>query len=210
MRRSRGRGWPSTRDDPGAEIVVDGTGRVAAAPQDAPEEGWPTEAQQHWDPAVTAGPRRRSSTVPTSRRTPSTPARRSSVRRSTAGRTRASRASKRKHRQTAAQPQWFRELNLDPRHRIVAGLGTRVVQTDQEDLMLSAWNQVVGVEAANRALRLAQLGQARRRIAASPPSRAIHRRGGRVGDRARARQGPRRAAAQRLGDDRRIEPAHWR
>ena len=35
----------------------------------------------------------------------------------------------------AAQPQWFRELNLDPRHRIVGGLGTRVVQAEQEDLM---------------------------------------------------------------------------
>jgi len=57
------------------------------------------------------------------------------------------------------QPQWFRELNLDPRHRIVGGLGTRIVQAEQEGLMLGAWNQVVGVEAANRALRLAQLAK---------------------------------------------------
>jgi hypothetical protein len=31
------------------------------------------------------------------------------------------------------------------------------VQAEQEDLMLSAWNQVVGIDAANRTLRLAQL-----------------------------------------------------
>ena len=63
---------------------------------------------------------------------------------------------------------WFRELNTDPRHRIVGGLGTRVVQAEQEDLMLSAWNQVVGINAANRALRLAQL--------AMHTSAALHRR----------------------------------
>jgi hypothetical protein len=68
----------------------------------------------------------------------------------------------------AAQPPWFRELNLDPRHRIVAGLGTRVVQTEQSDLMLAAWNQVAGIEATNRALRMAQLA---RHVSAS-----LHRR----------------------------------
>jgi hypothetical protein len=66
------------------------------------------------------------------------------------------------------QPEWFRQLNLDPRHRIVGGLGTRVVQAEQESLMASAWNQVIGVEAANRALRLAQLA---RRVGA-----VLHRR----------------------------------
>src|SRR5262249_23687714 len=59
----------------------------------------------------------------------------------------------------SAQPPWFRELNLDPRHRIVAGLGTRVVQAEQEDLVLAAWNQVSGIEATNRALRLAQMAK---------------------------------------------------
>lgn len=57
----------------------------------------------------------------------------------------------------AAQPPWFRQINIDPRDRIVAGLGTRVVQAEQEDLMVSAWNQVIGVEAANHILRMAQL-----------------------------------------------------
>jgi hypothetical protein len=59
----------------------------------------------------------------------------------------------------AAAPQWFRDLNLEPKHRVVAGLGTRVVQMDQEALMASAWNQVSGVEAANRALRWAQFAR---------------------------------------------------
>ena len=34
---------------------------------------------------------------------------------------------------------WLDELNLDPRHRAVAALGTKVVQTQQEQLMASAW-----------------------------------------------------------------------
>ncbi|WP_137144266.1 hypothetical protein [Mycolicibacterium sp. CR10] len=58
-----------------------------------------------------------------------------------------------------AAPGWFRTLNMDPADRIVAGLGTRVVQMDQEDLMSSAWAQVGGVVATNQALRLAQLGR---------------------------------------------------
>ncbi|KUI27672.1 hypothetical protein AU196_21105 [Mycobacterium sp. IS-1742] len=58
-----------------------------------------------------------------------------------------------------AAPGWFRTLNLDPADRLVAGLGTRVVQMDQEDLMASAWTQVGGVLATNQALRLAQLGR---------------------------------------------------
>ncbi|CAN5539011.1 hypothetical protein BH09ACT7_BH09ACT7_35360 [soil metagenome] len=54
---------------------------------------------------------------------------------------------------------WFRDVNLDPADRIVAGLGTRVVHMDQESLMASAWAQVEGVENTNRALRIAQLGR---------------------------------------------------
>lgn len=58
-----------------------------------------------------------------------------------------------------AEPSWFNELNLDPTDRIVAGLGTRVVQMDQEELMTSAWQQVEGVMAANRALAAAAMGR---------------------------------------------------
>ena len=54
---------------------------------------------------------------------------------------------------------WFGELNLTPAHRVAAGLGSRVVQKDQEQLMQSAWAQVGEVDAANRALRWAQLAR---------------------------------------------------
>lgn len=54
---------------------------------------------------------------------------------------------------------WFAELNLSPRHRIVGGLGTRVVQRDQEQLMQAAWMQVGEVERANRAIALAELAE---------------------------------------------------
>lgn len=54
---------------------------------------------------------------------------------------------------------WFGELNLRPPHRVVGGLGTRVVQHDQEALMQSAWAQVGDIDAANRQLRGAQLAR---------------------------------------------------
>ena len=60
----------------------------------------------------------------------------------------------------AGAPPWLSELNLDARNRVVAGLGTRVVQADQEDLMASAWQQIGDVNAANAALRQAQLARA--------------------------------------------------
>src|SRR4029450_6614293 len=46
-------------------------------------------------------------------------------------------------------PAWLRRLNLDPRYRAVAALGTRIVQEHQEDLMAAAWRQVGGIEAGN-------------------------------------------------------------
>ena len=51
---------------------------------------------------------------------------------------------------------WFEQLNSNPAQRIVAGLGTRVVQKDQEALMQAAWAQVGKIDEANRALRLMQ------------------------------------------------------
>lgn len=63
-----------------------------------------------------------------------------------------------------ATPLWLRTLNVDPRHRAVAGLATRVVQHEQERLMGEAWNQVGELERANRELRWAQL------------TRGVHRR----------------------------------
>jgi hypothetical protein len=55
---------------------------------------------------------------------------------------------------------WLDELSLDPRNRTVAGMGTQVVQAEQTALMASAWQQVAGIEAANAALRRAQLARA--------------------------------------------------
>jgi hypothetical protein len=54
---------------------------------------------------------------------------------------------------------WFAQINLQPTTRIVAGLGTRVVQKDQEPLMQSAWAQLGEVQKANRAIALAQLAE---------------------------------------------------
>jgi len=55
-------------------------------------------------------------------------------------------------------PEWLNELNLDPRHRAAAGLGTSVVQDRQEQLMASAWQQVGAVKGANQTLYQGQLG----------------------------------------------------
>jgi hypothetical protein len=55
---------------------------------------------------------------------------------------------------------WFDLLNADPRHRLIAALGTRVVQEHQEALMASAWEQAADLQHANQRLRQLQLGLA--------------------------------------------------
>jgi hypothetical protein len=55
---------------------------------------------------------------------------------------------------------WVEELNLDPRHRVAAGLGTQVVQDRQEDLMAAVWQQLGEILRANQLLRQAQLAVA--------------------------------------------------
>ena len=55
---------------------------------------------------------------------------------------------------------WLDELNLDPRHRAIAAIGTAVVQNQQEPLMASAWEQLGEIERINQMQRLAQLGRA--------------------------------------------------
>ena len=57
-------------------------------------------------------------------------------------------------------PPWLHELNLDPRNRAVAALGTRVVQAQQEQLMASAWEQLGDIERINQLRRQAQLARA--------------------------------------------------
>src|SRR5207247_1992561 len=46
--------------------------------------------------------------------------------------------------------------NADPRLRVVAALGARVVESQQEQLMASAWRQVQGIRRLNAELRMAQ------------------------------------------------------
>lgn len=60
---------------------------------------------------------------------------------------------------TIAGSDWFADINLTPTHRVVSGLGTRVVAKDQEQLMQAAWAQVGEVDRANRALALAEFAR---------------------------------------------------
>ena len=62
----------------------------------------------------------------------------------------------------AANPaqDWFDQLNRDPRERAVAGIATRVLRRDVEDVMARAWQQVGEVEAANAVLRRLQMSRA--------------------------------------------------
>jgi hypothetical protein len=150
--------WPGgtlAADDPGAEVVVTGPVVSPQRPEDSPEEQWPPEASQHWTPAVTAEliERLNRPDEQAHAASPGPPL----VGPPLYGSMHARQPRIETGAAAAAQPPWFPELNTDPRHRIVAGLGTRVVQAEQEDLMLAAWNQVIGIEEANRALRLAQL-----------------------------------------------------
>ncbi|WEK43999.1 MAG: hypothetical protein P0Y64_03985 [Candidatus Sphingomonas colombiensis] len=50
------------------------------------------------------------------------------------------------------QSDWFNAINLRPLDRVVAGLGTRVIQNDQDKLMQAAWLQVGKIREANAAI----------------------------------------------------------
>jgi len=56
-------------------------------------------------------------------------------------------------------PQWLRELNLDPRYRAAAALGTEVVQRHQEELAAAAWQRAAELIDINRQLAEGQLGR---------------------------------------------------
>ncbi len=58
-----------------------------------------------------------------------------------------------------SEKDWFTDLNTAPMHRIVAGLGTRVVQKDREPLMQGAWQQVGDINAVNLVLTRIQFGR---------------------------------------------------
>jgi len=53
---------------------------------------------------------------------------------------------------------WVHRLNLDPRYRVAAGCGTRVIQDQQEPFMDAAWEQIGKVLEAQRRIRLGQFG----------------------------------------------------
>jgi hypothetical protein len=52
---------------------------------------------------------------------------------------------------------WINELNTDPRYRAVAGMGTKVIQKNQEDYMKLAWEQIGDIVSMNRRIHLLQL-----------------------------------------------------
>jgi hypothetical protein len=58
---------------------------------------------------------------------------------------------------TPAAPPWINELNLEPRHRVAASLGTQIIQQDQEALMASAWEQIEQLRQNNLQRRRDQL-----------------------------------------------------
>ena len=51
---------------------------------------------------------------------------------------------------------WVHRLNLDPRFRVAAGFGTRVIQDNQEKYMDAAWEQIGRVLDAQRRIRFGQ------------------------------------------------------
>ncbi|MEU9842700.1 hypothetical protein AB0C69_26170, partial [Actinomadura sp. NPDC048032] len=58
----------------------------------------------------------------------------------------------------AGEPEWLRELNLDPRHRAAAALGTEVVRRHQEELAAAAWEATENTPAARAVTMTALIG----------------------------------------------------
>jgi hypothetical protein len=54
---------------------------------------------------------------------------------------------------------WVHRLNLDPRYRVAAHFGVKVVQARQEELMAAAWQQLGEARRANAWIRTAQLAR---------------------------------------------------
>ncbi|MEN0005350.1 MAG: hypothetical protein AAF798_14455 [Bacteroidota bacterium] len=53
---------------------------------------------------------------------------------------------------------WLHKLNLDPANRAAAGVGTAVIQENQEHYLSIAWDQIGSVLEANELLKQSQLG----------------------------------------------------
>jgi hypothetical protein len=62
-----------------------------------------------------------------------------------------------RHRLEDDAPEWLKELNVDPRARVAAGLGAEVIRRNQEDLMHAAWTQLGDIRQANERLNAARL-----------------------------------------------------
>ena len=54
---------------------------------------------------------------------------------------------------------WVHELNLDPRFRVPAGTGGRIVRAHEEEFMQAAWEQLGDVLEANKRIRAAQFAR---------------------------------------------------
>jgi hypothetical protein len=78
-----------------------------------------------------------------------------------------------------ADRNWVNALNSDPRFRAAAGMGTRIVQDNQEEFMKLAWQQIGEILAANRKVHFVQMAlkasQAawEKHLAALPQERAL-------------------------------------
>ena len=75
-------------------------------------------------------------------------------------------------RVTPGAANWFDELNLDPRWRSAAALGTQVIQQHQEALMASAWEQAAEIQQVNQRMRQLQMSMA---VGESLHARHLHR-----------------------------------
>ena len=61
---------------------------------------------------------------------------------------------------TPTNPPWFKLLNSDPRYRVAAGLGTEVVQRDQQAMLVAALEQTSRiVDNVNRVRKVMQTGR---------------------------------------------------
>ena len=63
-------------------------------------------------------------------------------------------------RVSPSSTRWVDDLNLDPRTRSAAGMGTQVVQKERSQLIAGAWQQLDGVLEANQLIQQAQLARA--------------------------------------------------
>ncbi len=52
---------------------------------------------------------------------------------------------------------WLETLNLDPRYRVAAALGTSIIQKEQEHIIAAVWKEVGELQAANELLQRKQL-----------------------------------------------------